>query len=217
MDCSTLGFLVLHYLPEFAQTHVHWVGCNPTISSILCHPLLLLPSIFPSIRVFSSESALLFHPRTIWVTLQGLDVNVLLRSGGRPLFKNNFWSLSAKDRARGLLQRSPKSTRESKSPCAQDQVVTDKGLKGSDVQFSLFSFSKFTWCSLRLCQCIITHFRSPKENQLQYKNGSRLLYVISLEFRSWQCSSSILWIGSLPEKQHHILLPFLLCLWVCTS
>ena len=26
MDCSTLGFLVLRYLPEFAQIHVHWVG-----------------------------------------------------------------------------------------------------------------------------------------------------------------------------------------------
>ena len=26
MDCSTPGFLVLHYLPELAQTHVHWVG-----------------------------------------------------------------------------------------------------------------------------------------------------------------------------------------------
>ena len=26
MDCSTLGFPVLHCLPEFAQTHVHWVG-----------------------------------------------------------------------------------------------------------------------------------------------------------------------------------------------
>ena len=26
MDCSTLGFPVLHHLPEFAQTHVHWVG-----------------------------------------------------------------------------------------------------------------------------------------------------------------------------------------------
>ena len=25
-DCSTLGFPVLHYLPEFAQTHVHWVS-----------------------------------------------------------------------------------------------------------------------------------------------------------------------------------------------
>jgi len=26
MDCSMLGFPVLHYVPEFAQTHVHWVG-----------------------------------------------------------------------------------------------------------------------------------------------------------------------------------------------
>ena len=26
MNCSTPGFPVLHYLPEFAQTHVHWVG-----------------------------------------------------------------------------------------------------------------------------------------------------------------------------------------------
>ena len=26
MDCSMPGFPVLHYLPEFAQTHVHWVG-----------------------------------------------------------------------------------------------------------------------------------------------------------------------------------------------
>ena len=26
MDCSMPGFPVIHYLPEFAQTHVHWVG-----------------------------------------------------------------------------------------------------------------------------------------------------------------------------------------------
>ena len=26
MDCSTSGFPVFHYLPEFAQTHVHWVS-----------------------------------------------------------------------------------------------------------------------------------------------------------------------------------------------
>ena len=57
MDCSTLGFPVLHHLPEIAQTHVHWSQwCHPTIS-IFCHPLLPLPSIFPSIRVFSSELA----------------------------------------------------------------------------------------------------------------------------------------------------------------
>ena len=45
--------------PGFAQNHVHWVG--DAIQSnhvILCCPLLLLPSIFPSIRVFSKESVL---------------------------------------------------------------------------------------------------------------------------------------------------------------
>ena len=35
MDCSTSGFPVLHRLPEFAQSHAHWVRCwcHPTISS----------------------------------------------------------------------------------------------------------------------------------------------------------------------------------------
>ena len=37
MDCSTPGFPVLHYLPEFTQTHVHWVGDAIQPS----HPLLL--------------------------------------------------------------------------------------------------------------------------------------------------------------------------------
>ena len=54
MDCSTPGFPVLHYLAEFAQTHVRCVWCHPAIH----HPFLLLPSIIPSIRVSSNESAL---------------------------------------------------------------------------------------------------------------------------------------------------------------
>ena len=93
MDCSTPGLPVHHQLPEFTQTHVHWVrdAIQPShplsfpvayqalVSSIislnllrfmstesvmlpnhfiLCHPLLLLPSVFPSIRVFSTESVL---------------------------------------------------------------------------------------------------------------------------------------------------------------
>ena len=36
MSCSMLGFCVLHYLPEFAQIHVHWVGDAIQPS----HPLL---------------------------------------------------------------------------------------------------------------------------------------------------------------------------------
>ena len=57
MDCSMPGFPVLHHLPEFAQTHVYWL-VMPSNHLILCHPLFFLPSIFPSIRVFSNESVL---------------------------------------------------------------------------------------------------------------------------------------------------------------
>ena len=46
------GFPVLHHLLEFAQTDVYWV-IMPSNHLILCHPLLLLPSIFPSIKIFS--------------------------------------------------------------------------------------------------------------------------------------------------------------------
>ena len=54
--CSTPGFPVHHQLLELAQTHVHLVGM-PSNHLILCCPFLL-PSTFPSIRVFSSESVL---------------------------------------------------------------------------------------------------------------------------------------------------------------
>ena len=56
MDYSTPGFLVHHQLLELAQTHVHPVGDAIEPSHPLLSPsLLLLPSIFPSIRVFSNE------------------------------------------------------------------------------------------------------------------------------------------------------------------
>ena len=57
MDCSMPGFPVLHHLPELAQTHVHGVG-DAIQPSYPLSPLLLLFSIFPSIRVFSNELAL---------------------------------------------------------------------------------------------------------------------------------------------------------------
>ena len=56
-DCSMPGSSFLHCLLVFAKIYVHWMVM---LSShlILCHPFLLLPSIFPSIRVHSSEPAL---------------------------------------------------------------------------------------------------------------------------------------------------------------
>ena len=57
MDCSTPGFLVHHQLLKPTKTHIHCI-VMPSNHLILCHPLLLLPSIFPIIKVFSNESIL---------------------------------------------------------------------------------------------------------------------------------------------------------------
>ena len=56
---------VLHHLPKLAQTHVLWVS-GAIQPFILCRPLLLLPSIFPSIRVFSNELALSIRWPKYW-------------------------------------------------------------------------------------------------------------------------------------------------------
>ena len=55
MFCSTPGFAVLHYLQCLLKLKPI-ESVMPSNHLILCCPLLLLPSIFPSIRVFFNES-----------------------------------------------------------------------------------------------------------------------------------------------------------------
>ena len=66
MNHNTPGFPVHHQLLEFTQTNVHQVGDAIQPSHPLCHPLLLLPSIFPSIQVFSNESFLRIRCPKYW-------------------------------------------------------------------------------------------------------------------------------------------------------
>ena len=56
------GFPVYHQLAELSQTHVHRIrdAIQPS------HPLFFLPSIFPSIRVFSNESVLRIRWPKYW-------------------------------------------------------------------------------------------------------------------------------------------------------
>ena len=65
MDCSTPG------LPVHCQTWsllrlMSIESVMPSNHLILCHPLLLLPSIFPSFRVFSNESVLRIRRPKYW-------------------------------------------------------------------------------------------------------------------------------------------------------
>ena len=65
----------------------------PTNHLILCHPLLLLPSIFPSIRVFSNKSAL----RIMWPKYWSFSFNISHSSGhpGLISFKMDWLDLLA--------------------------------------------------------------------------------------------------------------------------
>ena len=63
MDCSTPGFRVHHQFPEPIQTHIHRIG-DVSNHLNLCFPLL--PSVFPSIRVFSNESVLYIRCPKYW-------------------------------------------------------------------------------------------------------------------------------------------------------
>ena len=107
MDCSTPGFPVLHHLLDFAQIHVHWVGdaIQP------CHPLsslLLLPSIFPSIRVFSNESALRIRWPKYWNF--SFSISASNEHSGLISFKIGWFDLLAvQGTLKGLLQLQFKS------------------------------------------------------------------------------------------------------------
>ena len=65
MDCSTPGFPVCHQQRSlFKLMYIKLM--RPSNHLIVCHPLLLLPSIPPSIRVFSNESVLLIRWPKYW-------------------------------------------------------------------------------------------------------------------------------------------------------
>ena len=64
MDCSTPGFPVHHHLPDLLKI-MSIKSVMPSNHLVLCHPLLL-PSIFPSIRVFSNESVLCIKWPKYW-------------------------------------------------------------------------------------------------------------------------------------------------------
>ena len=65
MDCTTPDFPVHHQFPELAEL-MSIKLVMPYNHLILCRPLLLLPSVFPSIRVFSNESILRIRWPKYW-------------------------------------------------------------------------------------------------------------------------------------------------------
>ena len=65
MDCSMPDFTVHHQLPELLKL-MSFKLVMPSNHPILCHPLVLLPSVFWSIRVFSKESGFCIRWPKYW-------------------------------------------------------------------------------------------------------------------------------------------------------
>ena len=100
INCSTPGFPVLRYLPEFAQTHVHGVSDDPTISSSVV-PFSSCPESFPASGSFpvsqlfassgqsvgASASVLPIHIQG-WFPLGLTSLIILLSKGLSRVFSN---------------------------------------------------------------------------------------------------------------------------------
>ena len=92
MDCSTPGLPVDHQLPEFTQL-MSIESVMPSNHLILCHPLLLLSPIPPSIRIFSNESALRMRWPKYWSF--SLSINPSKEYPGLISFRMNWLDLLA--------------------------------------------------------------------------------------------------------------------------
>ena len=98
MNCRTPSLPVHNQLPEFTQTHIHWVE-EPSNHLIFCLPLLLPPSIFPSIRVFHMSQLFTSGGQSIWVSASAsvLSMNI---QGWFPWGTTNWISLQFKELSR---------------------------------------------------------------------------------------------------------------------
>ena len=88
MNWSMPDFPVLYHFPEFAQL-MFIESVMPSNHLILCHPLLLLPSIFPSIRVFSNELAFCVR----WPKYWSLSINPFNECSELISFKIDWFDL----------------------------------------------------------------------------------------------------------------------------
>ena len=100
MDCSTPGFLSITNSQSLFKL-ISNESVMPSNHLILCHPLNLLPSIFPSIRVFSNESVLCIR----WPKYWSFSISPLNEYSGLISLRMNWFDpLAVQGTLKSLLQ-----------------------------------------------------------------------------------------------------------------
>ena len=105
MDCSMPGLPVHHQLLELLK-FMSIEPVRPSNHLVFCHPLLLLPSIFPSIRVFSNGSAL--HVR--WPKYWSVSFSISPSNGYSGLIYFRIDFLAVLGTLKSLLQHISKTS-----------------------------------------------------------------------------------------------------------
>ena len=138
MDCNTPGFPELYYLPEFAQTHAQWI--NDASNHLLCHPFLLLTSIFPNIRAFSNESTVLICWSKYWSFIFSISPsNEYL---GLMFFRIDWFDLVVQGILKSLLQHhSSKASILQRSAFFMVQLSYSYMTTGKTIDLSIWTFA----------------------------------------------------------------------------
>ena len=101
MDCSTPDLTVHHQLPEFSQSHVHWIG-DAIQPSHLPSSLFLPSSIIPSIWLFSVESVLYIRWPKYWSF--SFSINPSKKCSELISFRMDLYPLAVQETLKSLLQ-----------------------------------------------------------------------------------------------------------------
>ena len=149
MNYSTPDLPVLHFLLEFAQTHVHWVSkCYLTISSSI-DPFLLLLSVFPSIRVSSKESALHIRWPQYWSFSFSISPPMNIQDWF-PLGWTGLISLQPK----GLSRVFSSTTVQKHGNSSALSLLCGPALMAAGKTISLYLLLSVKWCFCFLICCL---------------------------------------------------------------
>ena len=121
MDCSTPGLPVHHQLLSLLRL-MPIKSVMPSNHLILCHPLFLLPSIFPRIRVFSSESVLSIRWTKYWSF--SFSISLSTEYSGLICFRIDWFDLLAVQGAlKSLLQHTNANYVLNPGPSCRDELL----------------------------------------------------------------------------------------------
>ena len=151
MDCSTSGFPIHHNSQSLLKL-MSIESVMPSNHLILCHPLFPLPSIFPSIRVFSNKSVLCIRQPKYWSF--SFSISPSNEYSGLISFRIDWFDLLAvQETLKSLLQHhSSKSINSSVLSFLYSPTLTS-----IHDYWKNYSFDKMDLCQLYKCWLINIH------------------------------------------------------------